>query len=46
VETKWHGTISNLITMLKGTFVLPQMLVDCGYQGLVALYQGISFEIT
>jgi hypothetical protein len=28
VETKWHGTVLDLIIMLKSMFVLPQMLVD------------------
>jgi hypothetical protein len=44
VETKWHGAVLDLITMLYGTFVLPQMLADGSYWGM-ALYQGIPFEI-
>jgi hypothetical protein len=30
VETKWHGAVSVLITMLNGTFVLPQISADSG----------------
>jgi hypothetical protein len=33
VERKWHGPLSDLITMLNKTLVLPQVLADGSWRG-------------